>query len=82
MAESDEYWSYLMAAAYAQVGEPDQALRWLDHAITVRGWIDVEYFTRHDRFLERLRPHPRFGELMSYARERYQQFTDASTSQV
>ena len=30
MAESDEYWSYLMAAAYALAGETDQALSWLD----------------------------------------------------
>ena len=58
MAESDEYWSYLMAAAYALVGEADQALSWLEHAVTVRGWVDYVYFTRHDRFLESLRPSP------------------------
>src|SRR5438477_2907759 len=39
-AESDEYWAYLMAGAYALVGEADQALSWLEHAIKVRGWID------------------------------------------
>ena len=33
MAESDEYWSYLMAGAYALVGEVDQALSWLEHAV-------------------------------------------------
>jgi hypothetical protein len=32
MAESDEYWSYLMPGAYALVGEADQALSWLEHA--------------------------------------------------
>jgi serine/threonine protein kinase/Flp pilus assembly protein TadD len=76
MAESDEYWSYLMAAAYALVGETGEGMRWLEHAVSVRGWVDYVYFTRHDRFLERLRPTPRFQELMASARERYQRFTD------
>ena len=79
MAESDEYWAYLMAAAYALVGEADQALSWLEHAVTVRGWIDYVYFTRHDRFLESLRPTRRFQELMASARERYARFTDDGT---
>jgi len=34
------------------------------------------YFTRHDRFLESLRPARRFQELMTSARERYARFTD------
>jgi len=76
MAESDEYWSYLMAGAYALVGEVDQALSWLEHVVTVRGWVDYVYFTRHDRFLESLRPARRFQELMTSARERYARFTD------
>jgi hypothetical protein len=79
MAESDEYWAYLMAGAYALVGETDQALGWLDHAVTVRGWIDYVYFTRHDRFLESLRPTRQFQELMASARGRYQRFTDDGT---
>ncbi len=76
MAESDEYWGYLMAGSYALVGEVDQAVRWLEHVVTVRGWIDHLYFTRHDRFLESLRPTRRFQELMASARERYARFTD------
>jgi hypothetical protein len=36
--------------------QADQALSWLDHAVTVRGWVDYVYFTRHYRFLESLRP--------------------------
>jgi hypothetical protein len=79
MAESDEYWAYLMAGAYALVGETDEALGWLEHAVTVRGWIDYVYFTRHDRFLESLRPTRQFQELMASARERYQRFTDDGT---
>jgi serine/threonine-protein kinase len=76
MAESDEYWCYLMAAAYAQVGETDQALHWLEHAVRVRGWVDYVYFTRHDRLLEGVRPSPGFQALMAAARERYERFTD------
>jgi serine/threonine protein kinase/Flp pilus assembly protein TadD len=80
MAESDEYWSYLMAGAYALVGEADQALRWLEHAVRVRGWVDYVYFTRYDRFLENVRPTQPFQELMASARERYQRFTDEGTA--
>ena len=80
MAESDEYWSYLMASAYALVGEEDQALRWMEHTVRVRGWIDYVYFTRHDRFLERVRETRRFGELMGAARERYERFTEVRAS--
>jgi tetratricopeptide (TPR) repeat protein len=76
MAESDEYWSYLTAAAYALVGQAEEALSWLEHAVTVRGWVDYVYFTRHDRFLESLRAAPRFQELMASAQERYARFTD------
>jgi hypothetical protein len=37
------------------------------------------YFTRHDRFLESLRPIRQFQELMAGARERYERFTDDGT---
>ena len=60
------------AAAYAQVGATDEALGWLERAVRVRGWVDYVYFTRHDRFLERVRATPRFQELMAFARERHQ----------
>ena len=58
------------------MGETDEALGWLEHAVRVRGWVDYVYFTRYDRFLERLRPTRRFQELMTFARERHQRFTD------
>jgi eukaryotic-like serine/threonine-protein kinase len=76
MAESDEYWSYLTASAYALVGEHDQALGWMEHTVRARGWIDYVYFTRHDRFLEGIRGSGRFQELMGEARQRYDRFTD------
>jgi eukaryotic-like serine/threonine-protein kinase len=79
VAESDEYWAYLMAAAYASAGEGDRALDWLEHTVEVRGWVDYVYFTRHDRFLTRLRPSPRFQALMARAQERYARFTDDGT---
>jgi tetratricopeptide (TPR) repeat protein len=79
MAESDEYWSYLIAGAYALVGEADQALSWLEHAVRVRGWVDYVYFTRYDRFLESVRLTGRFQDLMASARERHARFTDDGT---
>jgi hypothetical protein len=71
-----------VAGAYALAGETEQALSWLEHVVTVRGWIDYVYFTRHDRFLESLRPTRRFQELMTSAQERYQPFTDDGTPTV
>ena len=78
-AESDEYWAYLTAAAYASVGEDDRALDWLEHTVDVRGWVDYVYFTRHDRFLARVRQSRRFQALMARARERHARFTDDGT---
>ncbi len=68
----DESLSYIMSAAYAQAGETTEALRWLEHTVRDRGWIDYVFFTTHDRFLESLREEPRFKELMAYAREEYE----------
>ena len=68
-----------MAAAYALVGDTDQALSWLEHAVRVRGWVDYVYLTRHDRFVESLRASGRFQELMALARGRYQRFRDDGT---
>ena len=79
MAQSDEYWAYLMAGAYSLAGDADRSLSWLEHAVRVRGWIDYVYFTRYDPFLERVRATRRFQELMAFARERHQRFTDDGT---
>ena len=76
MAESDEYWSYLMAAAYALVGEDDRgaAAGW-----SIRSGAGVDRL----RVLHPARPVPR--ELAAdpavpgadgRARERYARFTD------
>ena len=56
MAESDEYWSYLMASAYALVGEEEGGAG-VDGACGHGPGVDrlCVYFTRHDRFLESLR---------------------------
>jgi serine/threonine protein kinase/Flp pilus assembly protein TadD len=76
VAESDEYWSYLMAAAYALVGDTEGSLAWMEHTVRVRGWVDYVFFTRHDRFLGRVRENPEFKALMEMARERHERFTD------
>ena len=81
-AESDEYWSYLMAGAYALAGDADQALTWMTHTVEVRGWVDHVYFTEHDRFLESVRRTTRFQALMDLARERYARFTDDGSPTV
>ena len=82
MAQSDEYWCYLMASAYALVGETEPALHWLEHAVRVRGWVDYVFFSRHDPFLESVRGSHGFQALMAAARARYERFTEIGEQTV
>jgi hypothetical protein len=73
-AWADESWSYFMAAAYALIGDADQALEWFEHTIKDCGWIDYTFFSEREPFLRRLATDPRYQELMAFVRERYERF--------
>ncbi|NJD18209.1 MAG: hypothetical protein FIA95_02860 [Gemmatimonadetes bacterium] len=49
---------------YAQLGEPEAALSWLEHAFSL-GFTNARFFSRFDRFLAPLRGLPRFEALMA-----------------
>jgi len=74
LAAGDESFAYVTACAYALGGEIDEAMKWLEHTIRNRGWIDYVFFTQHEPFLKCLHQDPRFQSLMVYAKEQYDQF--------
>jgi hypothetical protein len=55
-----------MADGFAQIGETDLALHWLEHAIN-QGLAYVPFLSKYDPFLENLRSDPRFDFLMKKA---------------
>jgi tetratricopeptide (TPR) repeat protein len=63
----DDIWSLLLASGYAQIGENERAIHWLDHAIDYGIW-NVRYLSERDPFLPKLRSDERFGPLMEKAR--------------
>ena len=63
----DDIWSLLLAGGYAQIGESERAIHWLDHAIDYGIW-NVRYFSEQDPFLAKLRSDERFEPLMEKAR--------------
>jgi TolB-like protein len=63
----DDVWSLLLAGGYAQIGENERAIHWLDHTIDYGIW-NVRYFSERDPFLSKLRSDERFGPLMEKAR--------------
>jgi tetratricopeptide (TPR) repeat protein len=71
-ARSDEYIPCYLAACLAQVGEIDEALSWIERAIS---WGLVAHrFYETNRFFAPLRGDPRFAALMERAREKERAF--------
>ena len=63
----------ILAQGYAVAGMPDRALYRLEIAVA-RGFINHPFLARYDPFLQSLRSHPRFVQLMERARSRWEQF--------
>lgn len=72
VARTDEYVPVYLAACLAHVGEIDEALRWIEQAIT---WgIIAHRFYEANRFFAPLRGDPRFEALLEKAREKERAF--------
>jgi hypothetical protein len=70
---TDEYFPCYYAACLAWVGEIDEALRWLEQAVS--WWFsNHEFLARHNRFLAPLRGDSRFEALINKAREKERTF--------
>ena len=68
-----EYWSWVMSNCYALIDERDQALDWLEIAIS-RGFINYPFLSQHDKLLAKLHGHPRFEALMQKAKYEFDRF--------
>jgi len=69
-ARVDWQYSWEVASGYALVGALDQAVDWLQNAVT-RGFINYQFLSL-DPMLERLRGDERFHALMAEARKRHE----------
>jgi non-specific serine/threonine protein kinase len=70
-ARVDWQYSWEVASGYALIGASDQALDWLQNAVT-RGFINYRFLSLHDPLLAGLRGDRRFQTLMADARSRHE----------
>ena len=69
----DNIYPVWMAECYALIGEKEEAIEWIEEA-TRWGFINYDFFTKHDPFLENIREERRFLELVERIRYRSDQF--------
>jgi len=69
----DNIYPVWMAECYALIGENDEAIDWIEEA-TRWGFINYNFFTKHDPFLENIREEPRFKKLMEKVKYRSEHF--------
>jgi TolB-like protein/tetratricopeptide (TPR) repeat protein len=67
-AGTDEYFPLYIANALARIGEIEGALEWLEMAVS-KGFTNHDFLANHNRYLEPLRNHPTFRDLMDSARK-------------
>ena len=69
----DQEIPWILASAHAAVGAKDEALFWLDAAIS-RGMINYPFLSEHDRYLDSVRSDARFRQLMERVRLEWERF--------
>lgn len=79
MQSSRRDWCFSLwaAEAFAQLGDLETALDWVENTIRL-GFLNHHYLSELDGLLAPLRRHPRFLDLMETARERLKDFEVAS----
>ncbi len=70
-AIQNEFSAMFAAGAYALIGRPDDALRWVRFAVD-RGFINYPFLARHAPLLEDLRGEPAFRQLLEEVRPRWE----------
>jgi TolB-like protein/Flp pilus assembly protein TadD len=73
VATATDVFPRFIAQGYALAGMPEQALHWLAIAVD-RGFINYPFLADHDPFFESLRSQPRFQQLMTTVRDRWERF--------
>jgi hypothetical protein len=71
-AQVNVSWSWSLAETYAEIGDVNEALMWLENTIA-RGFTNHRFW-RLDPFLVAVRGDPRFEALMEEAREKRRTF--------
>jgi non-specific serine/threonine protein kinase len=70
---TDEYYPLFVANALACVNEFDEALSFVEMAIS-KGFTNYQFLSQHNRFLAPLRGNARFQQLMELARQKQEAF--------
>jgi serine/threonine protein kinase/Tfp pilus assembly protein PilF len=68
-------WSYFVADAFALLNEKNEALDWLENAVT-RGFINYPFISEHDSFLDNIRGEERFKKLMERVKYEWEHFEE------
>jgi non-specific serine/threonine protein kinase len=69
----DPWWSYMVADIYALAGVTDEALDWLENALS-RGWVNYPFTVQHDPLLVPLRDEKRFREIAERMKREWENF--------
>jgi serine/threonine protein kinase/tetratricopeptide (TPR) repeat protein len=67
LAKRTGHTSIMIASCLTRVGETDEALRWMDHAVN-QGFLNDRYLLEVNPLLKPFREHPRFLEITDRAR--------------
>jgi predicted Zn-dependent protease len=72
-ARRNEVLPWLMASGYAFLDDKEEAFHWLEHAIS-RGFINYQFLSRYDPFMQNLRGEERFHKLMERVKYEWEHF--------
>jgi len=72
VAEGDPYHAWNVAECYALIDNADQALHWLDRAVS-RGFVNYPLIAELDPFLASVRRDPRFASLRQSVKGKWEQ---------
>lgn len=64
---------WMLASIYSMLGETDESLDWLEHAIN-RGFINYPFLAKKEPFLENIRGEKRFKKLMKRVKHEWENF--------
>jgi len=64
---------WMLASVYSMLGETDESLDWLEHAIN-RGFINYPFLAKKEPFLENIRGEERFKKLMERVKHEWENF--------
>ena len=69
----DEQFSWEMAANYALIDHPQEAMDWLENAVN-RGFVNYPFLNEFDPLLNNIRSEPEFKKLMERVKNEWERF--------